>query len=70
MLAVKSGFLLFINEAKGLWFRVWVLRFRFVVCYESMKRKLIQNLYMSVGVMEDYKLRDLHASHTVFGYRS
>jgi hypothetical protein len=35
-----------------------------VVYYESMKRKLIQNLYMSVGVMEDYKLRDLRASHT------
>jgi hypothetical protein len=29
-----------------------------------MKRKLIENLYMSVGVMEDYKLRDLRASHT------
>jgi hypothetical protein len=28
-----------------------------VVYYESMKRKLIYNLYMSVGVMEDYKLR-------------
>jgi hypothetical protein len=26
-----------------------------------------QNLYMSVGVMEDYKLRDLRASHTVGG---
>jgi hypothetical protein len=35
-----------------------------VVYYESMKRKLIENLYMSVGVMEDYKLRDLRASHT------
>jgi hypothetical protein len=27
--------------------------------------KLKQNLYMSVGVMEDYKLRDLRASHTL-----
>jgi len=33
------------------------------VYYETMKRKLIENLYMSVGVMEDYKLRDLRASH-------
>ncbi len=36
-----------------------------VVYHESMKRKLISNLYMSVGVMEDYKLRDLRASHTL-----
>jgi hypothetical protein len=36
-----------------------------IVYYESMKRNLIQNLYMSVGVMEDYKLRDLLASHTL-----
>ncbi len=35
------------------------------VYYESMKRKLIQNLYMNVGVMKDYKLRDLHTSHTL-----
>jgi hypothetical protein len=35
----------------------------FVYC-ESMKRNLIQNLYMYVGVMKDYKLRDLRASHT------
>jgi hypothetical protein len=34
------------------------------VYYESMKRKLKIKpcLYMSVGVMEDYKLRDLRAS--------
>jgi hypothetical protein len=38
---------------------------RGLVYYESMKRKLIYNLYMSVGVMEDYKLRDLRASHTL-----
>ncbi len=38
-----------------------------IVYYESMKRKLISNLYMSVGVMEDYKLRDLRASHTLGG---
>ncbi len=36
-----------------------------VVYYESMKRKVIQNLYMNVGVMKDYKLRDLRASHTL-----
>jgi hypothetical protein len=39
---------------------------RRVVYYESMKRKLkIKPIYMSVGVMEDYKLRDLRASHTL-----
>ena len=37
----------------------------FYVYHESMKRKLKINLYMSVGVMEDYKLRDLRASHTL-----
>ncbi len=36
-----------------------------VVYYESMNRKLIKNPYISVGVMEDYKLRDLRASHTL-----
>jgi hypothetical protein len=30
-----------------------------------MKRKLISNLHMNVGVMKDYKLRDLRASHTL-----
>jgi hypothetical protein len=25
----------------------------------------LENLYMSVGVMEDYKLRDLRSSHTL-----
>jgi hypothetical protein len=38
------------------------------VYYESMKRKLIKNLYMNVGVMKDYKLRDLRASHTLGKY--
>jgi hypothetical protein len=33
-------------------------RSKTVVYYESMKRKLIQNLYMNVGAMKDYKLRD------------
>jgi hypothetical protein len=36
-----------------------------VVYYESMKRKANIKPYMSVGVMEDYKLRDLRASHTL-----
>jgi hypothetical protein len=35
------------------------------VYYESMKRKLILNLYMNVGVMKDYKLRDLRVSLTL-----
>ncbi len=35
------------------------------VYYESMKRKLILKLYMNVGVMKDYKLRDLRAPHTL-----
>ncbi len=35
------------------------------VYYESMKRKLIENLHMDVGVMKDYKLRDLRAPHTL-----
>jgi hypothetical protein len=37
------------------------------IYYESMNRKLIQNLYMNVGVMKDYKLRDLLASHSFYG---
>ena len=35
----------------------------FFVYYELMKRKLLKP--MSVGVMKDYKLRDLRASHTL-----
>ncbi len=41
------------------------LGWSYVYCYESMKRKLIYNLYMNVGVMKDYKLRELRASHTL-----
>jgi hypothetical protein len=37
----------------------------FFVYYESMKRKLKIKPNMSVGVMEDYKLRDLRVSHTL-----
>jgi hypothetical protein len=36
-----------------------------LLIYESMKRKLSKPLYESVGVMEDYKLRDLRAWHTL-----
>jgi hypothetical protein len=45
------------------WF-IWNRIKKHVVYYESMKRNY-ENLYMSVGVMEDYKLRDLRASHTL-----
>ena len=39
------------------------------VYYESIKRELKISLYMSVGVMKDYKLKltNLHDSHTLGG---
>jgi hypothetical protein len=41
----------------------------FGVYYEVIKRELREDLYMSVGVMKDQKvkLRDLHTSHTLGG---
>ena len=42
--------------------------FIFLLWINEAKAKAFEtmwNLYMSVGVMEDYKLRDLRASHTL-----
>jgi hypothetical protein len=45
------------------------IRYIEVVYYETTKRELKKDLYMSVGVMKDekLKLRDLHVSHTLCG---
>jgi hypothetical protein len=44
-------------------------RKKIVVYYESIKQVLKINLYMSVGVMKDYKLklRNLYVTHTLVG---
>ena len=39
--------------------------FRFFVYYESIKRELKTNLYMSVGAKQDEKLKNLYAPHAL-----